>query len=143
MAVRTANAVWNGTLREGTGTMALGSGAFEGPFSFGTRFEEAPGTNPEELIGAALAGCFSMALAAGLVKGGHNPERIATTAQVHLEAVEGGFGITHIDLTTEANIPNISEADFQAAAQATKTGCPVSKALTGTTINLDARLVQV
>src|SRR5690606_31836439 len=127
-------------LKGGNGSMKLGSGAFEGPFSFQTRFEGQPGANPEELIGAALAGCYSMALSAGLGKAGFTPTRIHTTAKVHLEQVTGGFGITRIELNTDAEIPNISDEEFQKHAEATKTGCPVSKALTGTSIELKANL---
>jgi osmotically inducible protein OsmC len=121
--------------------MALGSGAYEGRYSFGSRFEEAPGTNPEELIGAALAGCFSMALSGALGRGGHPPESVATQAKVHIEKVGDGFSITRIELSTEARVPGIDEAAFQEAAQGAKTGCPVSRALGGVEISLDARLV--
>ena len=140
MPVRNAQAAWEGGLKGGKGNMGLGSGAFEGAYSFGSRFEEAGGTNPEELIGAALAGCYSMALAAGLERGGHPPRRVATKARVHIEKVEGGFGITRIQLDTEAEVPGVDEAAFQQAAEATKTGCPVSKALS-VPIELNARLV--
>src|SRR3982751_6506832 len=98
MATRKADAEWNGSLREGSGRMRRGSGAFEGKYSFATRFEEAPGTNPEELIGAAHAGCYSMALSAGLGKAGFQPKRVKTTAKVHLEKVAEGFAITRIQL---------------------------------------------
>jgi osmotically inducible protein OsmC len=121
--------------------MKLGSGAFEGKYSFGTRFEGAPGTNPEELIGAAHAGCFSMALAAGLGKNGFNPERVHTTAAVSLEKVGEGFKITKIRLVTEAKVPNIDPKKFQEIATATKSGCPVSQALSATPIELEAKLV--
>ena len=141
MPVRNARAAWEGGLKGGKGTMALGSGAFEGAYSFGSRFEEAGGTNPEELIGAALAGCYSMALAAGLEKAGHAPKRIATKARVHIEKGESGFGVTRIQLDTEAEVPGVDEASFKQAAEATKTGCPVSKALASVPIELDARLV--
>lgn len=140
MAQRTADAVWEGGLKDGNGNMKLGSGAWEGAYSFGTRFEETPGTNPEELIGAALAGCFSMALAAGLGRDGHQPKRIATKAKVHLEKQEAGFAITRIELTTEGSVPGIDEAKFREAAEATKSACPVSKALGGVQISVDARL---
>lgn len=140
MATRTARAEWRGTLREGEGRMELGSGAFTGRYSFPSRFENGEGTNPEELIGAAHAGCFSMALAAGLVKAGHRPERIATTATVHLDKAEGGFAITAIELETEAEVPGIDNAAFAEQAEAAKRDCPVSKALAGTKITLAARL---
>jgi osmotically inducible protein OsmC len=141
MAVRSAKAQWDGTLQEGRGTMSLGSGAFQGAYSFSSRFEEGTGTNPEELIGAAHAGCFSMALAAALGKGGFNPRRVSTTARVHLEKGEGGFAISAIDLATEADVPGIDNAKFQEIAEGAKKGCPVSKALAGTQIRLQAKLV--
>jgi len=120
--------------------MKLGSGAFEGKYSFGTRFESAPGTNPEELIGAAHAGCYSMALSGGLTKAGHPPKTIETKATVHLEKVGEGFTITRIDLVSNADVPGISEPDFQRLAEETKKGCPVSRALTGVDIRLTANL---
>ena len=141
MAQRTADAVWEGGLKDVKGNMKLGSGAWQGAYSFGTRFEEAPGTNPEELIGAALAGCYSMALAAGLGRDGHQPQRIATSARVHLEKQDAGFAITRIELTTQGTVPGIDEAKFSEAAEATKTSCPVSKALGGVQISVDAKLV--
>jgi osmotically inducible protein OsmC len=141
MAVRTSEAEWKGNLREGHGTMKLGSGAYEGSYSFASRFESGKGTNPEELIAAAHAGCYSMALSAGLSKAGFTPTRVHTTAQVHLEPVEGGFGITKIELHTEAQIPGINNDTFQQQAEAAKKGCPVSKALAGTQIVLEAKLV--
>jgi osmotically inducible protein OsmC len=141
MAVRSSEAEWKGNLREGHGTMKLGSGAYEGSYSFASRFESGKGTNPEELIAAAHAGCYSMALSAGLSKAGFTPTRIHTTASVHLEPVEGGFGITKIELHTEAQIPGINNDTFQQQAEGAKKGCPVSKALAGTQITLDAKLV--
>lgn len=141
MAVRTAEAEWKGNLREGQGTMKLGSGAFEGRYSFPSRFESGPGTNPEELIGAAQAGCFSMALSAGLSRAGFTPTRIHTTATVHLEKVGEGFQITRIELQTEAQIPGIDDKTFQEQAETAKKNCPVSKALAGPQISLKARLV--
>ena len=140
MATSNAQANWEGSLKEGKGGMKLGSGALSAPFTFGTRFEGAAGTNPEELIGAALAGCFSMALSAGLGKAGFTPTRINTTAKVHLEKVGEGFKITRIELNNDAAIPNIDEAKFNEIAEATKKGCPVSQALTGTQIDLNAKL---
>jgi len=142
MAKRTASAVWDGTLREGKGTVRLGSGAFEGQYSFASRFEEGTGTNPEELIGAAHAGCFSMALAAGLTKAGHNPTRISTKANVSLEKVGEGFKITTIELNTEGEVPEIDEETFLNAAETAKKNCPVSQALTGVEITLNAVLVK-
>src|SRR5947199_8045661 len=120
MAKRTASAVWEGTLREGGGTVKLGSGTFEGKYSFASRFENGTGTNPEELIGAAHAGCFSMALAAALTKAGHNPTRISTTAQVSLEKVGDGVKITTIELNTEAEVPGIDEKTFLESAETAK-----------------------
>jgi len=140
MAVRSAEAEWKGTLREGAGKMKLGSGAYEGSYSFASRFEEGKGTNPEELIAAAHAGCFSMALSAGLTKAGHPPTRIHTAARVHLEKVGEGFGITRIELTTEAQVPGIDNKAFQEQAEGAKKGCPVSKALAGAQISLTATL---
>ena len=141
MPARKAEAEWKGSLKEGSGTMKLGSGAFSGAYSFGTRFEEAKGTNPEELIGAAHAGCFSMAFSAGLGKAGFQPTRIHTTANVHLGKVGEGFAITKIELDCEAEVPGIDEAKFQQEAKAAKEGCPVSKALAATPITLNAKLI--
>jgi osmotically inducible protein OsmC len=138
MATRTASAVWDGTLKQGKGSMKLGSGAFEGAYSFSSRFEEGKGTNPEELIGAAEAGCYSMALSANLEKAGHPAKRISTAATVKLEMVGGGPKITSIDLKTDAEVPGIDQAKFQEIAEQTKKGCPVSVALSGTQINLNA-----
>ena len=142
MPTRNSEATWNGNLKEGNGQIKLGSGAFEGKYSFATRFESAPGTNPEELIGAAHAGCFSMALAAGLGKAGFNPKRVHTTAAVQLEKVGDGFKITKIQLRTDAQVPAIDAKTFQDHAEKAKKGCPVSQALAGTDIQLEARLVQ-
>jgi osmotically inducible protein OsmC len=128
MAMRTSSAEWKGTLKEGAGTMKLASGAYEGPYTFASRFEEGKGTNPEELIGAAHAGCFSMFLSALLTKAGFTPTRIATTATVHLGE---GPTINLIELETRAEVPGLSEADLQTHAEAAKKGCPVSKALAG------------
>ena len=140
MPVRTSDAEWNGSLKEGSGRMAFGSGAWEGPYSFGSRFEEAKGTNPEELIGAAHAGCFSMALSGILGKAGHSPERIATTAKVHLEKVGDGFTITRVELKTRGSVPGIDADAFRGHAEEAKKGCPVSRALTGVDISVDAQL---
>ena len=141
MPARIGSAVWEGTLKEGKGTMKLGSGAYEGPYSFQSRFESGSGTNPEELIGAAEAGCFSMALSSNLEKAGNPAKRISTTANVKLEMVDGVPTITTIDLQVEANVDGMSDQDFQEQAEKTKTGCPVSRALAGTKINLTAKLV--
>jgi len=139
--IRSSKAEWKGTLKEGAGKMAFGSGAYEGAYSFPSRFENGEGTNPEELIGAAHAGCFSMALSGVLGRAGATPTRIATEAQVHLEKVGEGFGITKIHLVTEAEVPGLDAAAFKEHAEAAKKGCPVSKALQGVEITLDATLV--
>ncbi len=141
MPVRRAEAQWNGKIQEGNGTVKLGSGAFEGTYSFGSRFKEESGTNPEELIGAAHAGCFSMALSLFLEKAGYTPERIHTDAKVHIEQVGEGFAITRIELATEAKIEGIDDKAFQEQAEAAKENCPVSKALAGTEITLQAKLL--
>ena len=141
MATRTAEAVWEGTLREGAGRVKLGSGAFEGPYSFRSRFEEGTGTNPEELIGAAHAGCFSMALSAGLSRAKLTPRRIRTTARVHLESVDGGFRLTRIELDTEAEVPGLDAKAFTEHAETAKKTCPVSVALAAVPISLTARLL--
>lgn len=127
MPVRSADAIWKGTLKEGSGTLKLGSGRYEGPYTFASRFEEAEdGTNPEELIGAAHAGCYSMFLSALLTNNGYTPESIQTTAKVHLGA---GPTITKIELTTEASVPGLEQAKFDELAAEAKAKCPVSKAL--------------
>jgi osmotically inducible protein OsmC len=129
-------------MKDGEGKISLGSGAFEGKYSFATRFEDAPGTNPEELIGAAHAGCFSMALAFALSGAGHVPTSIRTTANVHLAKSGEGFAINRIDLDCEGTVPGIDDATFQKFAEEAKKNCPVSKALAAVeTINLNARLV--
>lgn len=139
MAVRTSSAEWKGSLKEGAGIMKLGSGAYEGPFTFASRFESGQGTNPEELIGAAHAGCFSMFLSALLTNAGFTPTRIHTTATVHLGE---GPTITLIELNTEAEVPHLTEAAFLEHAVAAKKNCPVSKALAGPEIKLNAKLVK-
>lgn len=141
MPDRTARAVWDGSIKEGQGTMALGSGAFEGAYSFKSRFEEGTGTNPEELIGAAHAGCFSMALSGALGRAGFEPKKITTTATVKLGQVEGGFKITRVELDTEAEIPGIDDKQFQEVADGAKKGCPVSQALASVEITLNAKLL--
>ncbi len=141
MATRKAEAEWKGGLMDGQGTMELGSGAFKGPFSFRSRMEDGTGTNPEELIGAAHAGCFSMQFSAMLAAGGHVPTRVHTTALVHFGPDGGGFAISGIDLTTEAEVPGLDDAAFQQTAQAAKENCPVSKALAATPITLKATLL--
>jgi osmotically inducible protein OsmC len=126
---RIGQAQWTGDLRSGSGHMRFGSGAFDGPYSFDSRFGDGKGTNPEELIASAHAGCFTMATASGLTKAGFRPERIATTATVHLESEPGGFSIKRIDLALEATVPGIEDAAFQQIVQDAKKGCPVSRAL--------------
>jgi osmotically inducible protein OsmC len=138
MAVRVSSAQWKGTLKEGSGTMKLGSGSYEGPFTNASRFESGKGTNPEELIGAAHAGCFSMFLAALLSGAGHPPTSVRTTATVHLDE---GPTITLIELATEAQVPGLDAASFQKHAEEAKRGCPVSKALAGPRIELKAKLL--
>jgi osmotically inducible protein OsmC len=141
MPVRKANARWTGSLKDGEGTMKLASGAYEGKYSFGSRFEENPGANPEEMIAAAHAGCFSMALSAGLGKAGFSPQSVETSARVHLTKDDAGFSISRIDLTTEAVVPGIDEASFMEQADGAKKNCPVSRALAAVEITLDAKLV--
>jgi osmotically inducible protein OsmC len=141
MPTRTANAEWRGDLKTGAGHMRLGSGAFEGAYDFRSRMGDGAGTNPEELIGAAHAGCFSMALSAQLGGAGFTPDEIRTAARVHFGQVEGGFAIQKIELDTEAKVPGIDEAAFQQQAEAAKANCPVSKALAGVEISLTAKLV--
>lgn len=140
MLARTANAFWEGDLRGGRGRMSFGGGAWEGQYSFSSRFEDGPGTNPEELIAAAHAGCFSMAFANELAKAGFKATRVDTTAKVFLR-VEGGFKITRIDLNTVGQVPGISEDKFKEIAEAAKKGCPVSQLVTGgAEITMNARL---
>ena len=142
MAARTANAVWEGSIQEGRGQMSLGSGAFEGNYSFKSRFEEGDnGTNPEELIAAAHAGCFSMALSLVLGEGGNEPESLQTQAKVSLRNLDGVPTITKVALTTRGRVPGLDDAGFQKAAEAAKQGCVVSRALAGVEeITLDAAL---
>jgi lipoyl-dependent peroxiredoxin len=139
MPVRKGFAVWEGSIREGKGSVCLESGLFEGPYSFSTRFENAMGTNPEELIGAAHAGCFSMALAGVLGSKGTPPRKIETTAEVRIELEGRGFKIMSSDLRTRADVPGISEEDFLRAADEAKANCPVSRALASIHIGLDAK----
>ena len=141
MPIRKADAVWEGNLKEGHGTLKLASGAYEGQYSFASRFADGTGTNPEELIAAAHAGCFSMALSAALSKAGHAPTKIATTANVHLEQTPGGFEIPKIDLVTDATVPGLDNAKFQEIAADAKKNCPVSKVLAGAEITLKATLL--
>ncbi|HTW95659.1 MAG TPA: OsmC family protein [Tepidisphaeraceae bacterium] len=140
MPTSTAQAVWTGNLTDGTGTISTASGALSAPYGYKSRFESGPGTNPEELIGAAHAGCFSMALAHILSSGGHTPRRIQTTAKVKLDKVGEGFVISSITLDCLASVPGIDDQKFQAQAAIAKSGCPVSKALSATPITLNAKL---
>lgn len=143
MPTRTADAEWQGDLRQGKGTMRVGSGAFEVSYSFKSRMgDETVGTNPEELIGAAHAGCYSMALSNALASAGFTPTSVHTTAHVHFNQVPGGFAINPIDLETEAVVPGIDEETFRKLAQDAKENCPVSKALAATPINLKATLTR-
>ena len=139
MAVRSSSAEWKGSLKDGAGTMRVGSGAYDGPYTFASRFESGRGTNPEELIGAAHAGCFSMFLSALLTDAGFVPTRVHTTATVHLDE---GPTITLIELMTEAQVPGLTEAAFLKHTEAAKKDCPVSKALAGPKITLTAKLVK-
>ncbi len=139
MTTRNAEAVWSGSLKEGKGTMKFGT--FEGAYTWSSRFENGQGTNPEELLGAAHAGCYSMALSSNLGKAGFTPNQIHTSAQVTLEVIDGKSRITKIHLMTEAAVPGISDEKFQEIAAAVKDGCPVSVALSNTPITLTAKLL--
>ena len=140
MPTRNAEATWEGDLKSGKGSMKLAGGAYEGAYSFSSRFESGKGTNPEELIAAAHAGCFSMALSHGLAQAGFPPKRVHTTAKVHLEKVADGFAIPRIELQTEAEVPGIGEDVFRQQAETAKKNCPVSKLLKGAEITLNAKL---
>lgn len=142
MPVRKAQAVWEGDLLKGRGKMSFGSGTFEGQYSFSSRFEEGVGTNPEELIAAAHAGCFAMAFSNVLAKAGFTPVSVDATAKVRLEKLPEGFKITRIDLETVGDVPDISETQFMELAEGAKKGCPVSQLLTGAEITLQATLKQ-
>lgn len=140
MPVRSAKAEWRGDLKNGKGTLETETGAASGAYSFSSRFEEGKGTNPEELIAAAHAACFSMALSGKLAGAGHEPRSVRTTAQVHVERGDAGFSITRIHLTTRASVPGMDDAAFLEQAEAAKAGCPVSQALAAVNITLDAAL---
>ncbi|MGD2058585.1 MAG: OsmC family protein [Anaerolineales bacterium] len=140
MPVRKAQAKWEGNLKGGKGKMAFGSGAFEGAYSFSSRFEQGEGTNPEELIAAAHAGCFSMAFSNELDKAGFTPESVETEAAVTLEKLEGGFQITKVNLATIGVVPGVSEDQFKQIAEKASKGCPVSQALKAIEINVSAVL---
>jgi lipoyl-dependent peroxiredoxin len=137
---RTASARWSGDLKAGNGTVALGSGAYTGPYSFQSRFESGAGANPEELLGAAHAGCFSMALANALAGAGHVATSVDTTATVHVNKTDAGFAVTQIDLVTTATVPGITNELFQRHAEATRTGCIISRALSAVPMTLVATL---
>ena len=142
MPQRKASARWDGSLTEGNGRMQLATGSYDGPYSFQSRFEEGDGTNPEELIAGAHAGCFSMALSGDLGKAGHSAESVETEAIVHLEKGGEGFGITRIELHTRARVPGIEADEFQRIAEGAKRGCPISRALAAVdTIEVHAELV--
>lgn len=140
MPVRKANAEWEGTLKDGNGRLRTETGAVDGRYSFSSRFEEGTGTNPEELIGAAHAGCFSMAFSGALVKSGYTPRNIRTEDKVYVEKIGDGFTITKIEMSTEADVPDIDEETFLRIADDAKNNCPVSRALKGVDITLNARL---
>ena len=140
MPERSSTAVWEGDVQTGNGTMTIGSGAWTGPYSFKSRFEDGNGTNPEELIAAAHAGCYSMALSGALTRAGSPPKKIETKANVDLRKEEAGFRITKIHLTTTANVPGLDNAKFQEIAETAKKNCPVSKVLAAAEISLDAKL---
>ncbi len=141
--IRKASAIWKGDLKSGKGVVSSETGVLkDNQYSFSSRFESGTGTNPEELLGAAHAGCFSMALSGGLSAAGFVPDQISTTAKVHIEKVTEGFGVTLIELFTEARVPKIDEAKFQEIAAGTKTGCPISRALASVEIKLNAKLLK-
>lgn len=143
MPVRKAEAIWEGDLPNGSGTMKMASGAWEGPYSFSSRFQEGTGTNPEELIASAHAGCFSMAFANVLANAGFTANRVHTTAKVHLEKQEAGFGVTRIELVTEADVPGIDAQTFQQSAESARDNCPISRLLRGgAEISVDATLAR-
>jgi lipoyl-dependent peroxiredoxin len=141
MPVRRANAEWKGGLPGGTGEVSTESKVLRSPYSFAGRFENGDGTNPEELIAAAHAACYSMAFSAGLAKAGHTPRSVKTEAAVQLDKVDGGFAVTGIHLRCEADVPDIDEDTFQKIAQEAKEGCPISRLLAAVDIRLDAGLV--
>ncbi len=141
--IQTAHAEWRGTVREGTGLISLGSGSFSGGYSYPSRFESGAGTNPEELLAASHAGCFSMALASTLVRAGFTPVLVETKAAAHLEKVGERFAITRIELTTAVQCPDLDEAGLDQFGNSAKINCPISKALAGTEIVLSARLIRI
>jgi osmotically inducible protein OsmC len=140
MAIRQAHARWEGSVKEGSGKVDFGRGTFGAPYSFASRFEEGAGTNPEELLGAAHASCFAMALSLALSDAGFKPDFVDATASVTIRPQEGGFKITRSHLVCEAGVPGIDAATFAKHAENAKSNCPVSKALAGTEITLEAAL---
>jgi osmotically inducible protein OsmC len=141
MPIRTASARWEGNLPEGSGTIKTGKGGYQGNYSFKSRFEEGEGTNPEELIGAAHAGCYSMALSGALANAGFTPTSVETTAKVHLDKTDAGFTVTRIELQTVGDVPGIDEGTFQKVAEGAKENCPISRLLSpGAEISLSATL---
>ncbi|MEV6598943.1 OsmC family protein [Actinoplanes sp. NPDC051346] len=141
MPIRTASARWSGNLTEGSGTVKTGKGGYEGNYSFKSRFEEGEGTNPEELIGAAHAGCFSMAFSKALADEGFTPTSVETTAKVHMDKTDAGFSVTRIDLETVGDVPNVDAGTFAKIAEAAKENCPISRLLSpGAQITLNATL---
>jgi osmotically inducible protein OsmC len=140
MPQRKAQARWDGSLQEGNGTMKMASGAYEGPYSFQSRFQEGDGTNPEELLAAAHAGCFSMALSGALGGAGHEPESIETEATVHIDKAGEGFAITRVELATRGRVPGIDADEFESAAETAKDNCPVSGLFKGAEISVSASL---
>jgi osmotically inducible protein OsmC len=140
MPIRTASARWSGNFTEGSGTIRTGKGGYEGNYSAKSRFEEGEGTNPEELIGAAHAGCFSMAFSKALADAGHSPTSVETTAKVHLDKTDAGMTVTRIDLDTVGDVPGIDDSEFQKIAEGAKANCPISRLLSpGADISLNAR----
>jgi osmotically inducible protein OsmC len=141
MPIRSAQAVWEGTSREGKGRVRADGGGFEGPYSYGSRFEDDAGTNPEELLAAAHAACFSMALASRLARAGTAPRRIQSKSNVTIDKVEGDWSVTGIRLQVEADVPGTNDADFQRWAEDAKVNCPISRALKAVPITLEAKLL--
>jgi lipoyl-dependent peroxiredoxin len=142
MTARNGSAEWHGDVRSGSGTIVVGDGVFEGPFSYESRFAEGEGTNPEQLIAAAHAGCFTMALSNILSGAGRAPQELRTSAHIQLRNIDGAPTLTRIDLDTEGRVPGIDDEEFQERAEQAKAGCPVSRALAGVPeIVLTARLV--
>ena len=141
MPIRSASARWQGNLTEGSGTIKTGKGGIQGNYSFKSRFEEGEGTNPEELIGAAHAGCFSMAFSKGLADAGFTPTSVETVAKVHMDKTDAGFSVTRIDLETQGDVPGVDESTFQKIAEDAKANCPISRLLSpGAEITLSAKL---